>query len=142
MQRTHGQRKIQPLRVGIVQVDSGADRQANLARIEALLDGLPPTDVLALPEVFAVRGGDAAYRAAAEPVPGPLTAWLSGLARAHGAWVLGGSLIERDGDRLYNTAVLVGPDGAVRATYRKLHLFEARLESGETIREADTYEAG
>jgi deaminated glutathione amidase len=41
-----------------------------------------------------------------------------------------------DGGRVYNTSVLFGPDGAVRAVYRKIHLFDA--VSGDTVyRESD-----
>ena len=35
----------------------------------------------------------------------------------------GGSILERDGDKLYNTAVLFGAEGDLRATYRKIHRF-------------------
>jgi predicted amidohydrolase len=34
-----------------------------------------------------------------------------------------GSLVEKEGDRLYNTSVLIGPDGEITACYRKIHLF-------------------
>jgi predicted amidohydrolase len=62
---------------------------------------------------------------ASEPVPGPATHAWHDVAAAHGCWVVGG-VCERDGSRLFNTAVVVGPDG-VAARYRKLHLF-----AGET----------
>ena len=57
----------------------------------------------------------------AEPLDGPSTqAWTALAADKHG-WIAGG-FCERDGDRLYNTAVVVGPDGVV-LHYRKLHPF-------------------
>jgi predicted amidohydrolase len=58
----------------------------------------------------------------AEPVPsGPtVEAWAERCAR-HGLVVVGG-VAERDGDRLYNSAAVVGPDGWI-GTYRKLHLW-------------------
>ncbi len=58
----------------------------------------------------------------AEPVPGgPSTRRLLEIARAHGVNVLAG-LIERDGDRLHNTCVAVGPGGPL-AKHRKIHTF-------------------
>jgi N-carbamoylputrescine amidase len=57
----------------------------------------------------------------AEPIDGPAVGAWTELARRRDGWVVGG-LCERDGDALFNTAVLVGPDG-VRVHYRKLHLF-------------------
>ncbi|MGX5773886.1 nitrilase-related carbon-nitrogen hydrolase [Methylorubrum zatmanii] len=59
---------------------------------------------------------------AAEPLQGGTLDLWSGLARRHGIHVAGG-FCERDGDRLYNSAILVGPDG-LRIHYRKLHLFD------------------
>jgi N-carbamoylputrescine amidase len=57
----------------------------------------------------------------AEPLDGPsVNAWRE-LAAETGGFIAGG-FCERDGDRLYNTAVVVGPDG-VALHYRKLHLF-------------------
>ncbi len=61
-------------------------------------------------------------RDAAEPLQGGTLDLWSGLARRHGLHVAGG-FCERDGDRLYNSAILVGPDG-LRIHYRKLHLFD------------------
>ena len=104
------------LHVGLVQLAAGEDRRRNLGTAEALIGRLPEVDLIALPEVFAQRGNDADYRAAAEPIPGPTTEWLSRLAAARGAWVLGGSVIERDGDVIYNTSVLADRAGAIRTT--------------------------
>jgi len=56
----------------------------------------------------------------AEEIPGPSTQVLSDACRRLGAHVVCG-LLERDGDVLYNAAVLVGPEGLV-GRYRKTHL--------------------
>ena len=56
----------------------------------------------------------------AEEIPGPTTEALGAACRRLGAHVVCG-LLERDGDVLYNAAVLVGPDGLI-GSYRKTHL--------------------
>jgi predicted amidohydrolase len=56
----------------------------------------------------------------AEEIPGPTTEALEAACRRLGAHVVCG-LLERDGDVLYNAAVLVGPDGVI-GSYRKTHL--------------------
>jgi len=56
----------------------------------------------------------------AETIPGPATDVLSGACRSLGLWTVVG-MLERHGDRLFNAAVLLGPDG-LKATYRKIHL--------------------
>ncbi|NBE54951.1 carbon-nitrogen hydrolase family protein [Streptomyces boluensis] len=61
------------------------------------------------------------YAAYAEPLDGPRGARLAELAREHGVWLVPGTVLERaDDGRVYNTAVVYGPDGALVATYRKI----------------------
>ena len=57
----------------------------------------------------------------AEPIPGPTTEALAAAASRTGCTVVAG-MPERDGDVLYNSAVVVGPNGII-GTYRKIHLF-------------------
>jgi predicted amidohydrolase len=59
-------------------------------------------------------------RSASIPVPGPVTAEIERICAAAGVHVAVG-LIERDGERLFNSALLIGPHGLV-LRYRKLHL--------------------
>ncbi|MGI9253126.1 MAG: nitrilase-related carbon-nitrogen hydrolase [Thermomicrobiales bacterium] len=103
----------------------GGNAGANLAGIAAALAGNPGVDLLVTPEYsLSGRPGSVEQAAAwAEPVPGPGTEALSGIAAAAGAYVVAG-LVERDGDRLFDTLVLAGPDGLV-GMYRAVHLDDA-----------------
>jgi len=57
----------------------------------------------------------------AQPIPGPLTERIGALARDTGLWLLPGTVYERGSDgRVYNTAVIVSPEGEVVARYRKI----------------------
>jgi predicted amidohydrolase len=71
---------------------------------------------------------------------------VTGLRRAAkdaGAWVLiGSALVLREDGKAANRSVLVAPDGAVAATYDKLHMFDVDLPTGESSRESATYEPG
>lgn len=53
-----------------------------------------------------------------------------------------GSLAVREGEKVANRGLLVGPDGEIVARYDKLHLFDVDLPSGESWRESNTYTAG
>ena len=100
--------------------------------------------LVALPEYLQYRGGDDGYRASARPIPGEHTDAFVAVARQHGAWILVGSLAETSDDpaRPYNTSVLIGPDGTIAATYRKIHLFDVAVEAGPVDTESARVTAG
>lgn len=49
--------------------------------------------------------------------------FLCALARETGTWLVPGSLYERDGDTVYNTAPVIDPEGRIAGRYRKLFPF-------------------
>ena len=62
----------------------------------------------------------------------PLETWVRHMSDlAPGRTLHAGSFLERDGDDLYNTSVVFGPNGDVLATYRKIHLFG--FDTGEAV---------
>ncbi len=122
----------------------GDDRDDNLGRAARLIAEAATTEgatLVVLPELFAVLGRNAAMRAAAEPLHGPTLAWAADQARTHGVHLVAGSFVEADGDELFNTSCLVGPDGALVAAYRKVHLFDVEID-GAASRESDTFSPG
>jgi len=130
------------LRVAIVQLSAGGNVERNLQKMRNLLSGIRPVDLIAVPEVFAIRGTDQDYRNIAEQVDGPIVVQMAEIAAEKAAWVLAGTFIEKDGNHIYNTSVLLNRSGEITATYRKIHLFEVHLDNGKLIRESDAYEAG
>jgi predicted amidohydrolase len=110
---------------GVLQIrPEFGDPSGNVERAADAIRG-SGADLVVLPELvttgYVFEGREEAL-GLAEPVPdGPSTTAFLDLAREEGVHVCFG-LPERDGDRLYNTAVLVGPEGLV-LRYRKAHLF-------------------
>jgi predicted amidohydrolase len=82
-------------------------------------------DLLVLPELWNVGYfGFDEYWARAESLTGPTVTTARGWAVDLGLHVHLGSIVEVDeAGRLYNTTVLIGPDGSTRTTYRKVHVF-------------------
>ena len=132
----------QALTVTVVQNSAGCDPAENLARLKRQLSDVPSGDLLALPEVFAIRGREEDYRAQAEKLTGPFLRRVADLAVRRREWVLAGSVLEKAGRDVFNTSVLINRAGAIAAVYRKIHLFEAYLDDGQVIRESDIYCAG
>ena len=68
---------------------------------------------------------------------------LRALAAELGVWILiGSALVRRPDGKAANRSILVGPDGGVRATYDKIHMFDVDLPTGERHRESSAYEPG
>ena len=65
----------------------------------------------------------------AEPIPGPSTQYFGALARQHQLYIVAG-LYERDGHLVYNTAVMLGPDGQLAGKYRKVCLPRDEIKVG------------
>jgi len=131
------------VRVAAVQLTSTPDRDRNLAAASSLVDGAVEAgaELVALPELFNGWGSGAELRAGAEPLDGRSIEWARERAAHHGIWLLAGSIVERDGDRLANTSCLIGPAGEIAAAYRKVHLFDVDV-AGVTHRESDTVQPG
>lgn len=89
-------------------------------------------DIVILPELWAVGAFEIDQLAShAQPIDGPLMTDLAALAGELGVWLHAGSFAERASDgELFNTSVLIDPNGTVAATYRKIHLFG--FDGGET----------
>jgi len=68
---------------------------------------------------------------------------LRALAEELGVEILiGSALVRRPDGQCANRAVLIGADGAVRATYDKIHMFDVDLPTGERYRESSSYTPG
>jgi predicted amidohydrolase len=68
---------------------------------------------------------------------------LRRLADELGVWLLiGSAMVKREDGKAANRSILVRPDGAIAATYDKLHMFDVDLPTGERHRESSTYEPG
>lgn len=105
-----------------MRVDGGA-KTANLARaadrIAAAAAG--GADIVLLPEVLDLGWTHGSARTLAAEVPdGDACRTLADAARAGGVYVCAG-LVERDGERVYNSAVLLGPGGDLLLRHRKLN---------------------
>lgn len=126
------------------------------------LAGAPPhpapagVGLIVLPECFNCPYDTSVFSRYSEPVPpvgtplggvaestSPTVAMLQRAAAAAGAVVVGGSLPEAGADgAVYNTCVVVGADGTILATHRKVHLFDVDVPGGVCFKESDALTAG
>lgn len=111
--------------------------QANLDRVEEMLAG-KAAELFVLPELFSTgyRFKDMEQaRQYAELVPGgQTTSFLISLAKKINTHFIAG-LVEISDDRIYNSSVIVGPEGFI-GRYRKIHLFDTEKTCFHTGTEA------
>ena len=116
--------------VAVAQFAPGTDKRVNLARAAELVRSAADRGarVVVLPEyaMFTAPAIDHRFVESAEPLDGRYVSGLRELAREQGVYVVAGvnEALDEPG-RFSNTTVAVGPDAALVARYRKLHLYDA-----------------
>ena len=136
--------QAQSFRVAAVQTVSGGDVAANLAQAAPLVAEAAGRGarLVVLPEYFGILGAHATDKLAVQERDGdgPQQAWLSAQAKAHGIWLVGGTVPVASSDpaRVRSASLVYGPDGARVARYDKIHLFAfargaERYDEGQTI---------
>jgi predicted amidohydrolase len=133
------------VRVAAVQLNSNGEKARNLSVAERLVraaaaDG---AELVALPEKWNLLAAGEEMAAGAEPLDGPSLGAARSWARELGIHLLAGSIGERGegGGKSFNTSVLIGPDGADLAAYRKIHMFDVEA-GGVVYRESEHEQAG
>jgi predicted amidohydrolase len=130
----------------VVQMTSTTDVEGNFARAESLVAQAVErgAGLVGLPENFAFLRSEGEPVPAAQPLDGEWVRRMAALARRHETTLLLGSLPEAvPGEaRVRNTSVLLGPDGATIAVYRKIHLFDIDLPGMEHLKESKAVAPG
>jgi predicted amidohydrolase len=133
------------LRAGAIQLNATDDTDRNLETADRLVRRAAAlgAELVALPETWTVLGGRDVVRAGAQTLDGEAISWACATAAELGIDLLAGSLFERrpEAEKGANTSVHVGPDGEVRAVYRKIHLFDVEVD-GANYAEAATQDPG
>lgn len=133
------------MRAAAVQLNSTPNKGRNLETADRLVRraAAEGAQLVVLPEKWPVLGTGPDLRDGAEPLDGPAATWARGVARELGIDLVAGSVSERvpGEEKLRNTSLHIGPDGDVRATYRKVHMFDVEVD-GTVYRESDHEEPG
>ena len=109
-------------------------KSESLGYILDLVDRSPASDLILLPEIWPCgffcfdR-----YRATSESIDGPIVATFRQKAVERKCHILMGSMVEKDGDQLFNTSLLLDPQGQIIARYRKIHLFGYKSEEKKLL---------
>lgn len=132
------------LTVAQVQMRVTRDKAENIAAACRLIRRAAEqgAEFVMLPEMFCCPYENGAFSPYGEEQGGPAQRALSALAAELGIWIVGGSIPELEGNRVYNTSFVYDSAGRQVARHRKMHLFDISVEGGQTFRESDTLSPG
>lgn len=132
------------LSVAVCQLTSTDDFSANIRQIKSLLNDLEenPPDLVCFPEnalYLRIRENEA--------IPGvqvsdEVIRILSDWSREFGSVLHLGSVPLKKSNRLYNSSLVLTPDGGVHDNYQKIHLFDVDVEGHKPVRESDVFTHG
>ncbi|CAK7352836.1 unnamed protein product [Dovyalis caffra] len=136
-------------KIGLCQLSVTADKERNIAHARKAIEeaAAKGAKLVMLPEIWNSPYSNDSFPVYAEDIDvggeaSPSTAMLSEVARLLKITIVGGSIPERSGDRLYNTCCVFDSDGKLKAKHRKIHLFDIDIPGKITFIESKTLTAG
>ncbi len=132
------------MKIALIQMEVVHNKAENIAHAKELIDRAcdQSCDFVILPEMFCCPYSNDYFREYGEPENGPAQQMLQEASQEHGVYIVGGSLPELEGDRVYNTCYVYDRQGRKIARHRKAHLFDIDVEGGQRFFESETLTAG
>ncbi len=130
--------------LGLCQMQVTQDKGENLRRADALLEQAAQqgANLALLPEMFNCPYDNGCFPQYGEEAGGETWQFLANAAKKYRLTLVGGSVPELEGGRIYNTSYIFSPQGVELGRHRKLHLFDIDVPGGQRFRESDTLSPG
>ncbi|KAH7853251.1 hypothetical protein Vadar_000536 [Vaccinium darrowii] len=136
-------------KIALCQLLVTADKERNIAHARKVIEEAAQkgAQLVVLPEIWNSPYSNASFPVYAEDIDAggdasPSTMMLSELSRSLQITLVGGSIPELSGDKLYNTCCVFGTDGKLKAKHRKVHLFDIDIPGQITFKESLTLTGG
>ncbi|XP_059633196.1 omega-amidase, chloroplastic-like isoform X2 [Cornus florida] len=140
---------VTKFKIALCQLSVTTDKERNIIHARKAIEEAAEkgAQLVLLPEIWNSPYSNDSFPVYAEDIDSggdasPSTAMLSELSRSLQITIVGGSIPERSGDRLYNTCCVFGTDGKLLAKHRKIHLFDIDIPGQMTFKESKTLTAG
>uniref|UniRef100_A0A0D9Z2U2 CN hydrolase domain-containing protein n=1 Tax=Oryza glumipatula TaxID=40148 RepID=A0A0D9Z2U2_9ORYZ len=136
-------------KVALCQLSVTADKARNIARAREAIEAAAAggAKLVLLPEIWNGPYSNDSFPEYAEDIEAggdaaPSFSMMSEVARSLQITLVGGSISERSGNKLYNTCCVFGSDGELKGKHRKIHLFDIDIPGKITFKESKTLTAG
>lgn len=125
-------------KMGMCQTSVDFDKKKSIENARAAVKDAvgQGAELVVLGEMFACPYATKYFKEYGETIPSgepteatPTIKFLSELAKEHKIWLIGGSFAELDGDKIYNTCLVLNPAGEIVTKHRKAHLFDIDVKA-------------
>ncbi|HKL47669.1 MAG TPA: carbon-nitrogen hydrolase family protein [Candidatus Izemoplasmatales bacterium] len=132
------------MKVLVIQNDVQETVEKNLRHMDTLMSKIPKDsfDFILFPEMFTSPYEHHYFKLNSQTSDGQVIQYLKKIAKQYHSYVIGGSVPEKDGDKIYNSAFVFNPQGHVINKYQKIHLFSITYPNGVTFKESDLLSSG
>lgn len=131
-------------KLAVIQLRTELDKQLTMDKAERMITEAAQSGaaVTVLPEMWNCPYSKKYFHRFADAENGESREAMSRWALENGVILVGGSIPERVGDRLYNTCFVFDENGKQIARHRKVHLFDVDIEGGVRFKESNSFAPG
>jgi len=135
---------MKKVKIALIQMGVIADKEANLHKAKRMIEEASEqgAQIVVLPEMFSTPYQNDCFPEYAEVCPGYTTDFLSKIASENGIYLIGGSIPEKEYEKIFNTSFIFDKNGHILGRHRKMHLFDINIKNGIRFMESDTLSPG
>ncbi|MCB7317819.1 carbon-nitrogen hydrolase family protein [Lacrimispora sp. 210928-DFI.3.58] len=135
---------MRKLRLALVQMEvvPGVERNLETARKGVKKAAEQGAELVVLPEMFCCLYQNSEFVRRKEPKGGQIWQALKEMAADNSVYLVGGSMPEEEGGKIYNTSFIFDPEGLQIGRHRKVHLFDIDVPGGQQFFESRVFSPG
>lgn len=132
------------MKIAVCQIRTELDKAVTMEKAEKMVKEAADNgaDIVVLPEMFNCPYDKKYFKPFAKAENGESVAAMSAWAKEKGIILVGGSIPEPAGEKLYNTCFVFDENGEIIAKHRKAHLFDVDIEGGIRFKESNNFTPG
>lgn len=132
------------LKIALCQMKVTDNKKINMLKAEEMVIEASQmgAKIILLPEMWNCPYSNDYFAEYSEPENGETFEFLSKLAIKAGVYLVGGSVPEKEGKKVYNTSYSFDKSGKLIGKYRKIHLFDIDIKGGIRFMESETLSRG
>ena len=132
------------VKIGIVQMKTSENKDLNISTAKEGIEQVVKkgAQIVILPEIFNAPYDTKKFREYSEEKNGKTWTFLSTMAKNNKIYLIGGSIPERENDKIYNTSFIFDSNGNQISRHRKMHLFDIDIKGGQSFKESESLTPG